>query len=231
MNILGIIPARGGSKGVPKKNIRQLSGKPLVHYSIIRGLESELLTHLYLSTDSEEIIEKCKDFKKLKIHKRPAHMAQDTSPTSEAVLHLLNLAEKENQIIYDYILILQPTSPLRFKGEIDKAIKAVSLGDCNSLISVCSDEDMHPARMYHVDQSLLVPLDPELETKRRQELKPVYFRDGSYYIVKAEAFKATEIIMLKPSYAFERDSTYLVNIDSMRDLMIAEVMLKAYFED
>ena len=230
MNVLGIIPARGGSKGVPKKNIRLVNGRPLVHYSIIRGLESTLITDLYLSTDSQEIIENCSSFPSLKIHRRPPELAQDQSPTSDAVWHLLDMAESDNKISYDLIVILQPTSPLRLKGELDVAIKSVGQSNANALISVCTDEDTNPARMYLIKDDLLQPLNPELETKRRQELEPVYFRDGCFYIVKTESFRKNKVIMEKPTLAFLRKSEHLLNIDSHRDMLIAEVLLKEYFE-
>jgi CMP-N,N'-diacetyllegionaminic acid synthase len=230
MNVLGIIPARGGSKGVPKKNIKPINDIPLIHYSLVRGLESRLITDLYLSTDSDEIISTCSSFEDLKIHKRPSEFAQDFSPTSDAVRHLLKIAEKENQIKYDFIILLQPTSPIRLKGEIDLALNQMYQSNCNSLISVCANEDVHPARMYEIKDDQLSTLIANSETKRRQELEKVYFRDGCFYIVRRDSFIETTNLMVKPSSPFVRDSSLLLNIDSMRDLLIAEVLIKEYFE-
>ncbi len=231
MNVLGIIPARGGSKGIPNKNLREINGKPLIFYTIERAIESELISHLILSSDSPSILNLCSQFKDLYLDKRPEALATDESNVSHTISYLIEKAEQENGIKYDYILLLQPTSPIRIPGEIDKALTELSnRKEFDSLISVCEMKDIHPARMYNIDSDQkMIALIPELETVRRQDLDAVYFRDGTFYITKRDVFMKEQKLMNHPVYAFERDSKYLLNLDEPRDLLIAGPLLKQYY--
>ena len=135
MNILAIIPARGGSKGLPKKNIKILNGKPLIAWSIESALESRYINKVIVSSDNEEIIKVSKKNGAEIPFIRPAILATDTSSTFDVLLHAINF-HKTKSILFDYIVILQPTSPFRKKGDIDLAIKKAIETNADMIVSV-----------------------------------------------------------------------------------------------
>jgi len=149
--VLAIIPARGGSKGVPKKNSRLLNGKPLIAYAIETALASTLITHIVVNTDDETIANIARQYN-ISCIIRPESMAQDDSPVYPVIETSLLEAEIETAKIFDLILLLQPTSPFRTGAETDAAIQMLwDHAEADGLISVTAVEDHHPCRMYSVD--------------------------------------------------------------------------------
>mgnify|MGYP000244575504 CR=1 FL=1 len=226
-NILGIITARGGSKGIPRKNLKLLCGKPLIYYTIKIAKESKMLTRVILSSDDNEIIEISRRYGIDVPFIRPKELARDETPHLPVVLHALNFVEKEEGKKYDYIAILQPTNPLRKAGDIDGAlIKLIETG-ADSVITYFKVEDLHPLWMSKIIDDRVYPL---LEVKnkitRRQELPPVYMRSGAVYAVSRDTIKN------KSSLYGEDQRPYIIpwwrgrNIDESWEFALAEILLE-----
>lgn len=225
MKILGIIPARGGSKGVPGKNIKPLNGKPLIHYTTEVAQRVSLFDDLIVSSDSDEILEKAAETG-VSFSKRPGVLATDSANVVDAIIYEIHQAEVRSGEKYDYVVILQPTSPFREVYHVEEAIRKMIKSGANSLISVTLLDDLHPARMYNTDcNSELKSLFPQWEAVRRQDIPPVYYRNGSIYITKIDALVQSMSIMCKPSVPYIMEKKYLVNIDDERDWIIAEAIL------
>lgn len=228
MNILCIIPARKGSKGVPGKNTCQVAGKPLISYTIEAALKSELLQTVIVSSDDLNICELVKDYKQAIYHNRSVEIASDISPITETIAAVLKQIDPKN-CIFHAVMILQPTSPIRTSKQIDDAIKLFfDNPEANSLISVCAMDDVHPARMYWKEDSSLSPILADFEQTRRQDIPKAYYRNGSIYITRISSFIKENTVMVKPSIGFEMPTSQLLNIDEPRDIMIAEVLVTAW---
>lgn len=223
MKILGIIPARGGSKGVPRKNIKPLAGKPLIQYTIEAALESDMLNTVVVSSDDEEILEFSKKFNGVHLHKRDTNIAQDTSLITETIDELLKIYQ------CDIFLILQPTSPIRVSVNINEAIQIlIDREDVNSVISVVEMNDVHPARMYWKVEEELKPILPDFEKARRQDIPLAYYRNGSIYAIRTSAYLKEKSTMIKPIMPYIMPYNWLLNIDEPRDIIIGEALIKAW---
>lgn len=225
MKVLGIIPARGGSKGVPRKNVRLVDGQPLISYTIQVAKKSKLLTDIIVSTDSDEIINVAYNYQ-CDVLKRNVENAQDTSQIEDTLLEVLGSLSTQ----YDLIVLLQPTSPIRESEDIDSVIR-MFLDDINleCVVSVIELEDIHPARMYHVTEDrLMLSLHKELESKRRQDLETVFLRNGAIYAVKTASFLKEKKIILSNKKAYIMPESKWANVDTERDLLLTEVLIKEW---
>jgi CMP-N,N'-diacetyllegionaminic acid synthase len=225
MRVLGIIPARGGSKGVSGKNIRLIDKKPLIAYTIEKAKNSNLLTDVIVSTDCEKIIEVVKGFD-CRYLKRSSENAQDHSTIESVIFEVLASITSK----YDLIILLQPTAPIREVEDIDNVIK-MFINDINlkCVVSVIELEDIHPARMYHVDHNYLMsPLNEELERKRRQDLQPVCIRNGSIYAIRTPVFYENKKLILDEKKAYIMPESKWANVDTERDLLITELLVKQW---
>lgn len=227
MKVLAIIPARGGSKGVPGKNSYPIAGKPLINYTIDCAQSSRCLAAIYVSSDDEHILHVSKT-DGITCLKRPAELAQDQTSIVPVISHVLEIAEMDTNSVFDAIMLLQPTAPLREPEHITGSIEALESSGVNAVISVCEMTDLHPARMYRINNNLLDPFVPEYEKARRQDIPPAYYRNGSIYLVRREAFFQQNQVMAKPSAPFIMDSKYLCNIDEPRDMIVAEALINAW---
>lgn len=178
--VIGLIPARGGSRGIPHKNIIELCGKPLISYSIIEGLKSKYLDYLMVSTDDEEIARIAKEYGAEVPFMRPTELATDTSKIIDAVLHVLERLKKQGHL-YDVLVLLQPTQPLRTSTDIDLAIEKFFEAGCKPLVSV-SPVDDPPLLIRSIERDVLVPLLKMPSTCRRQDMPPYYRVNGCIYI-------------------------------------------------
>ena len=221
MRVLAIIPARGGSKGVPGKNIKLLGSKPLIAHAIECAKKCNKVTKTIVSTDSDEILNIALNFE-AEVIKRHTSLAQDTSNVVTAVEEVYQKLEEE----FDLIVLLQPTSPLRTSVDLENIITMFEKDEfIDGVISVVHLEDYHPARMYNLEKdNKLIPFVNEGETKRRQDLEPVYFRNGCFYAVRVKAFLKEKSFMVENKIAYVMDVNWLVNIDSFRDFKIAEML-------
>jgi N-acylneuraminate cytidylyltransferase len=219
MRVLGIIPARGGSKGVPRKNVRLLGGKPLISHSIDAAKGSKLITHFLVSTDDSEITTVATSWGAEVLH-RPADLAQDSTPMPDVIHHVL----RERGAGFEIILLLQPTCPQRTASDIDAALAPFKDPKVRSVMSVYQVEDHHPGRMYTTENGHLAPLFPQWITARRQDLPPIYHRNGAIYACTVEHFLQTGFLWDdRPiPYIMPRDRS--LNIDDPFDFEIAEYL-------
>ena len=200
--VLGIIPARGGSKGVPRKNIRLINGKHLIGYAIESALESHLLTDLVVSTDDAEIAAISESYG-ASVQMRPSLLAQDATPMIPVLQHALQTEEIAKEIRYDYVMTLQPTAPMRTAHDIDEAIKLVNQHGHRSIVSVYLVEDCHPARMYVIDpKEGLKPVMNEPDGSLRQALPDVYHRNGCIYLTARQLLLSDGRIMDEACFPF-----------------------------
>jgi CMP-N-acetylneuraminic acid synthetase len=232
-SVLGVIPARGGSKSVPRKNIALLHGKPLLAYTIQAAQASRHLTHFLVSSDDAEIIEVARKWGAEVPFVRPAELATDQAPTLPVVQHAIREMETLHGLKYAFVVLLQPTTPLRLASDIDAALEKLIATQADSVVSVVDVGAIHPARMRAIVDDQLVdlpwvegsPYREKKEMQRRQELPAVYIRNGAIYAVRRD------LIMLQNSMIGPVCRPYImpdersVNIDSPLDFHMAELML------
>jgi CMP-N,N'-diacetyllegionaminic acid synthase len=151
MRVLGVIPARGGSKGIRKKNIVDICGKPLIAYSIDAASRSQTLSTFIVSTDSDEIADVAIRYGALAPFRRPSGISNDIASSFDVIMHALAFMEAESNVIYDAVMLLQPTTPMLTAATIDAAILQLSNCDCDSVVSVVDVGANHPYRMYELD--------------------------------------------------------------------------------
>ena len=225
--ILAIIPARGGSKGLPSKNIKPLCGKPLIGWSIEQAQASEYIDEIFVSTDSREIATVAERFGIKVPFLRPSELATDTSPSSAFVLHTIDYYRNKGQE-FDYILLLEPTSPLRDVDDINIAIEQLlNHNTAKSIVGVSKVEATHPAFLVNISkEGLLKPYLEEMKVLRRQELNDLYFFEGSLYLsetnyyIKAESFYHN----LTLPYVVPKYKSY--EVDDIVDFYIIEKLLE-----
>lgn len=228
MKILAIIPARGGSKGIPGKNIKLLSGRPLLSYTAEVALKSKYLTEVVVSTDDIQIAELAKKMDLKVPFIRPSELAQDNTPTIDVIIHALQWYKNQNSF-FNAVCILQVTSPFRTVDFLDKAIKEFREKDTDSLVSVQRvPHAYNPHWTFEVNSNGILKIATG-ETEiipRRQELPTAYHRDGSIYITKTEILLNEHSIYGKSTAFIESNPEFYVNIDTMQDWEKAEEMIQ-----
>lgn len=225
-NILGLIPARGGSKGLPRKNIKPLLGKPLIAWTIEQALASKYLDKVIVSTEDEEIAKISKKYG-AEVIERPEKLAKDETPTVDVIFHVLEILKMKNYNS-DILVLLQPTSPLRNAEDIDNAIKLFFDSDCESVVSICKVE-YPPYWSFKIEEIYLKPLfDKRYLRMTRQDLERTYIPNGAIYIstpqtlYKYKGFYCNYIIpYIMP---IERS----IDIDNEIDFMLAELLVKKH---
>lgn len=229
MKILGLIPARGGSKGVPRKNIKLLGNKPLLQYTTDVALQCSKITKVVLSSDDDEIM---KVGEKLGIEvpfKRPANLATDKSPTLPVILHTLDFYEQQG-VFFDAVCLLQVTSPFRTVSFVNDAIKTFVKQGTDSLVSVLEvPHEYNPHWTFEVNDNdtLQIATGEKEIISRRQELPTAYHRDGSIYITKVSVLKEQNSLYGNSISYIKSDKEKYVNIDTLADWEQAEKMIKA----
>lgn len=222
--ILGIIPARGGSKGVTRKNIRSVGGKPLIYWSIIAAKESKFLTLTYVTTDDSEIAEIAKSYGAALIS-RPQELGDDKTPMIPVLKHLCLEAENLHGI-FDYVLLLQPTAPFRTGELIDRAIALlISQSTSKSLISLYQVDDCHPSRMYRQVNGELQKVYQEPSGSLRQDLEPIYHRNGAIYACTRDLLITDNKLICDSPTPFIMEKSSSINIDDEQDLIIADFLM------
>ncbi|WP_404468980.1 cytidylyltransferase domain-containing protein [Sutcliffiella horikoshii] len=222
---LAVIPARGGSKGIPKKNIIDLAGKPLIQYTIDAALNSLYLDEVIVSTD-------CKDIAEVSINCgakvpfiRPSSLAADESTTIDVLIHAIEEQRKAGKM-YDYIVLLQPTQPLRKTFHIDESIEEIVKAESDSLVGVTKVME-HPILMRTISEdNKLSPLLNVNSTVRRQDFPDYYKVNGAIYINKLSNFSLnTSLNDNQTPYIME--SNFSIDIDEMFDLKVAELLIRS----
>lgn len=218
--VLAIIPARGGSKGIKDKNIYPLCGKPLIAYSIEAAKQSRYIDEILVSTDSEKIANVAKEYGASVPFLRPKELAGDTSKSIDAILHAIGTL-KNNKQMFDVLVLLQPTSPLRSTEDIDGALEAFSRNSYKSLVSVSEVND-NPILIRTIDESgKLKRLLNTDSSVRRQDMKKYYRVNGSIYInLISEVDVNTSFNDNIIPYIVPQERA--VDIDEMKDLAVAE---------
>lgn len=218
MQILAVIPARGGSKGIPKKNIRLMYGKPLISYSINNAKNSHYITDVFVTTDSDEIAEVAEEYG-AEVIKRDESLSSDLVTLDPVIYHAKNCAEKIKNKKYDVIVTLQPTSPLLKVATLDNAIEYFIKGNFDTVISVINK----PHLSWGKKENKIVPLYKE--RKNRQELPPQYFETGAFLIAKSDAVKNNTRIGENVS-VFEVPEEESIDIDDKNDWLLTENIMK-----
>lgn len=228
MRILGLIPARGGSKGVPGKNIKFLNGKPLLQYTVDAAKQSKDLSKVILSSDNDAIIEVAKGLGLEVPFKRPADLAQDKSPTLPVILHALEYLENQGEH-FDAVCLLQVTCPFKTGDFIDKAIKKFEDSNADALVSVQEVPDkFNPHWIFkeNIEGNLKLFSNDEKIISRRQDLPKAYHRDGLIYITKTEVLKKQQSLYGDTLAFIISPPEFNVNIDTLEDWEKAENMLQ-----
>lgn len=231
MKSLGIIPARGGSKGLPRKNVRMLGGKPLIAHTIQAALASRL-DRVILSTDDAEIAEVGRKWGIEVPFMRPPELAADDTPSLAVLLHALHFLEEHERFLPDAAVFLQPTAPFRTAQHIDEALELFTNSDATSVLGVTAVCEVHPYFMFEVDPDR--KLRPFLRIKdrplRRQDL-PVYYRiNGALYITRRAYFRDlphhAPVFDFDDSIAYVMDSVSSIDINDYLDFQRAELLLQ-----
>lgn len=228
MKILGLIPARGGSKGIPGKNIKSLAGKPLLAYTFDSARESTLLSKVILSSDDSEIIRVAHQIGLETPFVRPSDLASDVSPTLPVIIHALRFFEERGEK-YDAVCLLQVTNPFRRKGLVDEAIQKFIDADADALVSVLPvPHEFNPHWIFEPNSEGLLSIATGEKTiiPRRQDLPPAYFRDGAIYITKAKVLLGQNSLYGEKLAFIVGDESRYVNLDTMRDWEKAEELVK-----
>jgi CMP-N,N'-diacetyllegionaminic acid synthase len=187
-----------------------------------------MLSKFVVDTDDNEIAEVAK-IMNATVLMRPTALAKDQSSIVDVAIRIIDHYESLNGH-FDVLVLLQPTSPIKTGNNIDEAINLINF-DTDGVIRVIAMEDTHPARMYNLNETKnLIALYPNLETKRRQDLTPVYYRNGCIYVIKVAELKKQQTFMPTNKKGYEMPTSWLANIDDERDLIITEALVKAWKE-
>jgi CMP-N-acetylneuraminic acid synthetase len=225
---LAIIPARGGSKGLPGKNVRAICGKPLIAWSIEKAKKSRYLDMVLVTTDCQEIAEISKQFGAHVPFLRPAELATDEASTYDAIRHALDFIKHTERKAFDYVVLLEPTSPLREDDDIDRMLELIvsRQEDFDSIISV-GEVSEHPSIMKRLIGRRLEPYCPELiQTSRRQDNEPAYFPYGVAYIAKTAALLAENTFYTHRSTYFKIRRYQNYEIDDIYGFLCTEVIMR-----
>lgn len=224
--ILAVIPARSGSKRLPGKNTKILAGKPLIQWTIEAALDCELIDKVVVSTDDLHIANLSQEQGATVPFIRPDHLAQDSSSSIDVLIHTLDYYS-EKGVLFDFVMLLQPTSPLRDAEHIHAAIKLLTEKGADAVISVCETEHS-PLWTNTLDEtgSMATFLREEVKNKRSQDL-PDYFRlNGAIYLVNTDRLQTEKTMFIANNiYAYKMDRKSSVDIDENIDFLLAKLIL------
>lgn len=226
--ILAIIPARSGSKGLRNKNIRKFNKKPLIYWISSEAKKSKYISKTIVSTDSKKIRNICKSLKIESPFLRPKKISKDTSKSIELIIHAINFFKKSNQK-FDYVALLEPTSPLTTYKDIDKALeilfKKKKIAD--SIVGISENINRHPIFNVKINNSgIIKPFEKTFSTTRRQKLKKLFFFDGSLYISTTEKLLKSKSFYHDRTLGYKTDKWKSIEIDDIVDFLIAETLFK-----
>lgn len=224
-SILAIIPARGSSKGVKRKNVRPLLNKPLIAYTIEAALQAKFLDKIIVSTEDPEIAKISKEFGAEVPFMRPSELASDDAKGIDVILHAMSWLEK-NYIAYDFVVLLQPTSPLREADDIKNAMDILYKKNAGAVVSVCEAEHS-PLWMNTLDEDLCMKdfLRKDILNKNRQELSKYYRINGAIYISDWNYLIQNKGFFGEKTYAYIMPKERSIDIDTEVDLKFAEFLI------
>lgn len=225
--ILGLIPARGGSKGIPRKNMAFLANKPLMAWTIEAANESGVLDRLVLSTDDNEIAEAGRRLDIEVPFLRPAELATDNSASIDVCRHAVEWLEKNENYQPDFVMLLQPTSPLRIASDIRRSVELAVATQANSVVSVY-EVHHHPLWMKVLDsEGWLLDLYPQsMAATRRQDLSPVFALNGAIYLVLRSCLLTERTFVPDRTHGYVMPSQRSVDVDTPWDFYLADLILR-----
>ncbi len=234
MSVLGIVPARGGSKGIPRKNLRMMAGRPLIAWTILAAKSSRHLDRLVVSTDDEEIAVVAAGLGAEVPFLRPAELAQDHVTDLPVFVHCLDWLHQHDEYSPDVVVHLRPTSPLRTTAHIDAAVDLfLKSPDADSVRSVCP-APQHPLKMWRVEADLLTPFVPESAfgiqeayNRPRQRLPVAWVQNGAVDVIRTETITRLGSMSGRRLLPFVMTEEESVNVDSLMDWRLAEILLSA----
>jgi CMP-N-acetylneuraminic acid synthetase len=224
--ILAIIPARGGSKRLPGKNIKNLRGKPLIQWTINAALNCGFIDEVVVSTDDEQIATLARELGASVPFMRPGNLAGDTSSSIDVVIHGIEYFSEQGTK-FDYVMLLQPTSPLRTTSHINDTIQLLSDKAADGVISVCETEHS-PLWANTLDETCNMSsfLREEIKNKRSQDLPEYYRINGAIYLVSVARLLNEKTLFISDNiYAYKMDRESSVDIDENIDFLLAESIL------
>lgn len=225
-SVLAIIPARGGSKGIPRKNIKDLCGKPLIAWTIEEALKSKYIDRTIVSTEDEEIAEISKKYGAEIPFLRPKELAEDDTPTVDVVIYLINWLERSEGYKYDYVCVLQCTSPFRNYLDIDKCLEKVEIVQMDGIVSICEVETNPYWTNIFEGERLKYFIEEGRSLTRRQQLPEVYRYNGAIYIVRKEVLIKQKTLEPKNMTGYIMNRENSIDIDDMMDFKLAELLIK-----
>lgn len=222
IEVLGIIPARGGSKGIPRKNIRLLAGKPLLAHTVELALQANVINRVIVSTDDSEIAAVSKEYGS-EVVQRPAKISGDKASSESALLHVLNYLKKNEGYEPDVVVFLQCTSPLTLPEDINGTVKLLVDEDADSVLAVTK---FHHFLWMHNEQGEAVGINHDKSIRlRRQDIKPQYLETGSIYAMRTKGFLKANFRFFGKTLMYEISHERVLEIDDLIDFQIAEAML------
>ncbi|MCB0349448.1 MAG: acylneuraminate cytidylyltransferase family protein [Bdellovibrionales bacterium] len=233
MKTLGLVVGRGGSKGVPNKNIRNVGGRPLIEWCLMAAKESKLLNKISLSTDSKNIQDAARRFDIDIPFTRPSDLAKDDTLVVDVIKHAVNYYKDQGEI-YDYVCLLQPTSPLVTTQQIDSAIQLAHEKSAHTIITVHDAAQTHPTMMFHLndDKSASWYLEAkDGHMSRRQEKFPIYTRSGLLYVIDVNYLLENNSIYGPKLYALDFPPHHSICIDTEFDIELADFLLRKNKKD
>lgn len=226
--VLAIIPARGGSKGLPGKNIKSLNGMPLIAWPINTALNSKYIDRVVVTTDDQAIADVAKQHGADVPFLRPAEFAKDTSPSSEAVIHAIEFCTQSDGA-YDYVVLLEPTSPLTEASDVDKALEILAASKGLSIVGTCKVESTHPVYCATIgSDDFLKPYNREHFAKpiRRQDVDELYFFEGSLYISDIKQYLKTKTFYHEYTLPYVVPAWKSLEIDTLLDFIKIEAVMQ-----
>lgn len=222
-DVIGYIPARGGSRGLSRKNLRPLAGKPLLAWSICVAQAAESIGTVFVDTEDAEIKQVALEWG-AEVIDRPAELALDHTLTSDTLRHALAVLEKQGRVA-EHIALLQPTSPLRIASDVDGCVEAYLASGARSALTV-SAARKNPYKSFLIEDGLLAPLfDARQLHAPRQELPEVFDQNGAVYVISAETFLAEGQFYVPPAVPYVMPADRSLDIDDETDLVIAEALI------
>lgn len=217
---IAIIPARGNSKRVPRKNLRMLAGRPLVTHTIAAALDAKGVGEIVVSTDDPEIAAACKAYD-VRIVDRPRELGLDSVRNNDVVRHVLGVSGR-----HDVLVLLQPTSPLRTGADIDNTLDTLERTNARSAMTV-TPADVHPGKFVTVADGILSPYTNDFEMEAQsQQLSPVFRQNGAVYAIGTADFLQHDRFYLPPAAAEIMSPERSVDIDTELDFEIAEILMQ-----
>jgi N-acylneuraminate cytidylyltransferase len=219
--ILAVIPARGGSKGIPKKNIKNLGGKPLILYTIEQAIKSTYIDKVVVSTDCDEIASVCKQYSSIEVIMRPSELASDTAKTEQALVHACDVLEESYGVPIGAVITLEPTSPFRTSSSIDKCISTFICNNSDSVVTVVPFTDVL-GRIVDGEYVHLIPNQP----RRRQEREVLYKESSTIYCTNAQSLREYNSVLGSTSIPVVISAEESFDINEPLDFDIAEALVK-----